>query len=244
MSVYVGIDVHRKRSQVAVITEDGAVVLDKTVANGSEPMLRLIGDLPSGTPVAFEAAFGWGWLVQLLEDCGFGPHLVHLRNRIHAAAADHGYDRGASYCTGPGRGWLAEPGPARRIAGRSSPAAWRSPAALTLAIERLDGELHQYAKADPRVRALRTLPGAGEFTALVMVAEIGDISRFGGARKPAARAGQTPTVQGSDLKVRHGHISKQGPAWLRWAINQAAQAGMPPLMAANCGNFWRPTVKL
>jgi hypothetical protein len=27
----------------------------------------------------------------------------------------------------------------------------------------------------------------------------------------------------SDLKVRHGHISKQGSAWLRWALNQAAQ---------------------
>ncbi len=177
MSVYVGIDVHRKRSQVAVITEDGTVVLNKTVPNGSEPMLRLIGDLPSGTPVAFEAAFGWGWLVQLLEDYGFDPRLVHplpckaiastrlkndtsrrgdpgaaaarrsaargldrppegrqlralirhraslvrlgtgLRNRIHAAAAVHGYDRSASYCTGPGRGWLAETGLARRIAG-------------------------------------------------------------------------------------------------------------------------------
>ena len=30
------------------------------------------------------------------------------RNRIHAMAADHGYDRSASYWTGPGRGWLAE----------------------------------------------------------------------------------------------------------------------------------------
>jgi len=60
MSVYVGIDVHRKRSQVAVVTEDGTVELNKNVVNGSEPMLRLIGDLPSGTPVAFEAAFGWG----------------------------------------------------------------------------------------------------------------------------------------------------------------------------------------
>ena len=55
---------HRKRSQVAVVTEDGTVELNKNVVNGSEPMLRLIGDLPSGTPVAFEAAFGWGWLVQ------------------------------------------------------------------------------------------------------------------------------------------------------------------------------------
>jgi transposase len=42
---------------------------------------------------------------------------TQLRNRIHAVAADHGYDRSASHWTGPGRGWLAEPGPARRIAG-------------------------------------------------------------------------------------------------------------------------------
>ena len=30
-------------------------------------------------------------------------------------------------------------------------------------------------------------------------------------------------MRGSDLKVRHGHISKQGSAWLRWVMNQAAQ---------------------
>jgi len=87
MSVYVGIDVHRKRSQVAVVTEDGTVELNKNVVNGSEPMLRLIGALPSGTPVAFEAAFGWGWLVELLEDHGFDPHLVHpLRCKAIASA--------------------------------------------------------------------------------------------------------------------------------------------------------------
>jgi hypothetical protein len=27
-----------------------------------------IGGMPAGTPVAFEAAYGWGWLVELLED--------------------------------------------------------------------------------------------------------------------------------------------------------------------------------
>ena len=70
---------------------------------------------------------------------------------------------------------------------------------------------------------LTTLPGVGEFTALVMLAEIGDISRFGSARKLASWAGLTPTVRGSDLTVRHGHISKQGSAWLRWVLNQAAQ---------------------
>ena len=276
MSVYVGIDVHRKRSQVAVVTEDGKVQLNKNVVNGSEPMLRLIGDLPAGTPVAFEAAFGWGWLAGLLEDYGFEAHLVHplrckaiasarlkndkvdaailaqllradllpeawiappkvrqlrallrhrvglvrlgtqLRNRIHAVAADHGYDRSASYWTGPGRGWLAE---------LDLPAASREIVTDCLAvidglapiIDRIDGELHQHAKADPRVKVLRTLPGVGEFTALVMLAEIGDITRFGSARKLASWAGLTPTVRGSDLKVRHGNISKQGSAWLRFS---------------------------
>jgi hypothetical protein len=50
--------VHRKRSQVAVVAEDGKVQLNKNTVNGTEPILRLIGDLPAGTPVAFEAAFG------------------------------------------------------------------------------------------------------------------------------------------------------------------------------------------
>jgi len=87
MSVYVGIDVHRKRSQVAVVAGDGQVQLNKNTVNGTEPLLRLIGDLPAGTPVAFEAAFGWGWLADLLEDYGFDPHLVHpLRCKAIASA--------------------------------------------------------------------------------------------------------------------------------------------------------------
>jgi transposase len=158
---------------------------------------------------------------------------TQLRNRIHAVAADHGYDRSASYWTGPGRGWLAEldlPATSREIVTDCLAVI----DGLAPLIDRIDGELHQHAKADPRVKVLRTLPGVGEFTALVMVAEIGDITRFGSARKLASWAGLTPTVRGSDLKVRHGHISKQGSAWLRWAMNQAAQtAKRSPAFAAS-----------
>ena len=131
--------------------------------------------------------------------------------------------------TGPGQaaaGWPSSTCPPHH--GRSSPAAWRSPAGLAPLTDRIDGELHQHAKTDPRVKVLRTLPGVGEFTALVIVAEIGDISRFGSARKLASWAGLTPTVRGSDLTVRHGHISKQGSAWLRWVLNQAAQTPSAP----------------
>ena len=158
------------------------------------------------------------------------------RNRIHAVAAGHGYDRSASYWTGPGRGWLAEldlPPASREIVTDCLVVI----DGLAPVIDRIDGELHQHARGDPRVKALRTLPGVGEFTALVMVAEIGDITRFGSARKLASWAGLTPTVRGSDLKVRHGNISKQGSAWLRWVMNQAAQTARrsPDFAAAYSG---------
>ena len=110
MSVYVGIDVHRKRSQVAVVTEDGTVQLNKNVVNGSTPFLQLIGDLPSGTPVAFEAAFGWSWLAGLLEDYGFEAHLVHPLRCKAIASARLKNDKGRRRYLGP----AAARGPAAR----------------------------------------------------------------------------------------------------------------------------------
>jgi transposase len=137
-------------------------------------------------------------------------------------AADHGYDRPGSYWTGPGRGWLAElplPAVSRQVVTDSL--AFID--ALAPTIQALDAEVHARAKADPRVKVLTALPGVGEFTAMVLLAEIGDITRFPNARRLASWAGLTPTVRGSDLTVRHGHISKQGSPYVRWVLNQAAQ---------------------
>ncbi len=106
--------------------------------------------------------------------------------------------------------------------------------ALEVRVGRLDWEIHQRARRDPRVKVLTQLPGAGPFTALVILAEIGDVSRFGPARKLASWAGLTPTVRGSDRVAHYGHISKQGPAWLRWVLCEAAQnAKRSPQFAAS-----------
>jgi hypothetical protein len=146
MSVYVGIDVHRKRSQVAVVTEDGTVRLNKNTVNGTEPLLRLIGDLPTGTPVAFEAASGWGWLVRLLEDYGFEAHLVHpLRCKAIASARlknDKGRrgDPGAAAAGGPAPGGVDRPG-----AGAPAPGAAAAPGQPGPA-------RHPAAEPDPRGR--------------------------------------------------------------------------------------------
>ena len=121
---------------------------------------------------------------------------------------------------------------------RGRPGADRRPGIRT---GRLDGEIRQRARSDPRVKVLTQLPGVGPFTALVILAEIGDITRFASARKLASWAGLTPTVRGSDRTVRHGHISKQGSVWLRWILCEAAQtAKRHPDFAASYQAIARP----
>ena len=70
---------------------------------------------------------------------------------------------------------------------------------------------------------LRQLRGVGRYTAMLVIAEVGDVSRFASARKLCAWAGLTPTVRSSDGKARLGHITKQGSRPLRWALVEAAQ---------------------
>jgi transposase len=119
MSAFVGIDVHRKRSQVAVVAKDGRVQLNKNTVNGTEPVLRLIGDLPAGTPVAFEAASGWSWLADLLEGYGLETHLVHPLRCKAIASTRLKNDKGRRRGLGP----AAAGGPAPGGVDRSAPGA-------------------------------------------------------------------------------------------------------------------------
>jgi transposase len=115
-----------------------------------------------------------------------------LRNRIHAVLADHGHDRPAGCWSGPGRAWLAcleLPTVSREVVDDGLGLI----DAVEARVDRLDWEIRQRARSDPRVKVLAQLPGIGPFTALVILAEIGDVSRFGSARKLASWAGLTPT---------------------------------------------------
>src|SRR5204862_7632947 len=100
----------------AVVAGDGKVQLNKNVVNGSAPMLRLIGELPAGTPVASGAAFGWSWLAGLLEDYGFDAHLVHPLRCKAIASARLKNDKGRRRDLGP----AAPGGPAARSLDRSA----------------------------------------------------------------------------------------------------------------------------
>jgi hypothetical protein len=71
---------HGRASQalpVAIVDDAGVPQRNRNLANDPANLLPVLGALAPGTPVAFEAAYGWGRLVELLEELELEPHLVH-----------------------------------------------------------------------------------------------------------------------------------------------------------------------
>jgi hypothetical protein len=75
-----------QRSQVAIVDDAGVQQRNRNPPNDPAKLVPIPGTLPPGTPVAFEAAYGWGWLAELPEALEPEPHLVHP-SRCEAIAA-------------------------------------------------------------------------------------------------------------------------------------------------------------
>ncbi len=153
--------------------------------------------------------------------------LVHMRtslkNRVHALLARQGILPQHSDLFGrAGREFLAAlelpEGPRRRL---------DSILGLIDDLDREVGkatrEIDTRARADERVALLCGIRGIGPYTAMLVIAKVGDVGRFPTARHLCAWAGLTPTVRSSAGKARLGHISRQGSSILRRALTEAAQ---------------------
>src|SRR5262249_13956352 len=79
-----------------------------------------------------------------------------------------------------------------------------------------------------RVHGARVLTeqlfGVGPITALALTCWLGGKDRFSSSRKAVRFAGLDVTVYSSDSKRSPGHLSRQGPSVLRWAIYEAGKA--------------------
>jgi transposase len=290
---WVGIDLHRRRSQIAIIDAHGELTLSRQIVNHPDTFRELLGDA-EGTHVALEATYGWEWLAELLQDAGYDVHLAHplrtqaiaaarvktdavdaktlahllrtgllpeayiapaelrdlrerlrhravltrmrssLKNRVHALLARQGIPPEHTDLFGKaGREFLANlelpDGPRRRLDSLMS---------LICDCDReitaTTREINARAKIDDRVKVLCQIRGIGRYTAMLVIAEVGEVTRFPTARHLCAWAGLAPTVRSSDGKARLGHISRQGSTILRWALTEAAQhipTGGGPLRA-------------
>ena len=124
-----------------------------------------------------------------------------------------------------------------RIAALKLPAAAREQ--LTIALEMIDAidlqlgpvdlALRAYARKQTGCRTLiKEIYGIGELTSVTILAELGDTRRFQNSRDAVRYAGLDITVYQSDQHRAPGHLSRQGPPALRWALYEAAQAARRP----------------
>jgi transposase len=93
-------------------------------------------------------------------------------------------------------------------------------------IDRLEEKIEQKVLESPAAQRLLSIPGVGQSTAALVVAEIGEIDRFDRDEELVSYAGLDPMVhQSGDTEV-HGSISKEGSAPLRWALVQCAHVAV------------------
>jgi transposase len=149
------------------------------------------------------------------------------QQRIQAVLYHHGFPQRNGLLTAENRAWLE---------GLAVPASAREQITVALTmIDSLDAqaapitrELRLYARRQPGCRALMKHYGIGELTAVTILAELGDARRFSSSRHAVRYAGLDITVHQSDQRRAAGHLSRQGPPALRWALFEAAQAARRP----------------
>jgi transposase len=150
-------------------------------------------------------------------------HRTRLKNQVHAVLHQQGLRSPVTDLFGKrGRLWLG--GVKLPVQARES---------VNVCLRLLDGyseeiqkqnlQLSEKAKQDQRAQWLMTIPGIGECSAMMLLAEIGEIARFCDKEALCSYAGLVPRVRESAGKAARGGITRQGSPWLRWIMVEAAQ---------------------
>jgi len=279
----VGMDLHRRRSVIVRMTEDGHRLATARITNSPAELRREIARAGKSPMVVLEATYGWYWAADTLAAAGAEVHLahplgvkafsyrrvknderdaadladllrmgrlpeawiappdvrqlreltryrhklVHLRtsckDQVHAVLAKLGIPVTCSDIFGrAGSAWLDSLSLPQPYAGKVT--------SLRQIIGLLDTEIAMLGAVIADLLAghrgyqvIQQVPGIGPVLAAVIIAEIGDATRFRSAGQLCSWAGLTPRHRESDTKVARGHVTKQGSRMLRWALIEAIQ---------------------
>jgi len=164
------------------------------------------------------------------ERARFRLHLVRhrssLKNRVHAILFQHGIPNAHSDLFGAAGRQMLE-----RL---RLPEPWQSRVAgslglidtLNVEILECERELERLGADHPYISRLVSCPGIGWVLGSTIASEIGDISRFHSPRKLVGYSGLCARVDQSGERDRRGPLRKNGPTYLRWALIEAAHAGL------------------
>jgi transposase len=156
--------------------------------------------------------------------------------RTAATLSRQGVPVTASMATAAGRAAVA--GMDLSAAGRQAvETGLRQAGRLTRELEPLRRQLDMLSRRQPGCRALRaTQFGVGAVTSVAIRAELGDVRRFASSSDVVRHTGLDITVYSSDGKRSAGHLSRQGPQLLRWALYESARCAARPA-APDCACY-------
>ena len=279
----VGMDLHRRRSVLVRITEDGRRLGMARFTNSPEELRAQIARAGKSPKVVLEATYGWYWAADALAAAGAEVHLAHplgvkafsyrrvknderdaadladllrmgrlpeawiapprvrelreltryrhklvglrtsCKTQVHAVLGKLGIPVGYSDVFGKaGSAWLDELTLPQPYAGKVT-SLRQLAGQLTTEIAMLSRVIADLLADHRGYQVIQQLPGIGPVLAAVIIAEIGEVTRFKNAGQLCSWAGLTPRHRESDTKVARGHVTKQGSRLLRWALIEAIQ---------------------
>jgi transposase len=264
----VGMDLHRRRSVLVRMTEDGRRLGTARIANSPRELRAQIARAGKSPRVVLEATYGWYWAADTLAAAGAEVHLAHplgvkaftyrrvkddirdaadladllrmgrlpeawiapapvrelreltryrqklvglrtsCRDQVHAVLAKLGVPVTCSDVFGvSGSAWLDGLRLPQPYAGKVTSLRHLA-GELTTEITMLSEVTADLLAGDRGYQVIQQLPGIGPVLAAVIIAEIGDVTRFPSAPQLCSWAGLTPRHRESDIKVVRGRITK------------------------------------
>lgn len=91
---------------------------------------------------------------------------------------------------------------------------------LNLQIADINSKVYAAVKTSPDAILIKSIPGFGDYSSLVISSEIADMQRFNDSHKLCAYAGVVPSVRNSADTIHHGSITKRGSMTFRWVLTE------------------------
>jgi transposase len=155
---------------------------------------------------------------------------LRCRNQVHGLLCRHGVHYKRSEMSGAALDELVQEAALAAPARFAAQSILRVEQAVQKEIKQLQTAIREELRAEAellrQVALLESIPGVGFFSALLLVLELWDISRFTDEAHLASYIGFVPGTHQTGQTLHHGAMTRQGNVLVRWILIQDAWAAV------------------